>query len=200
MVLSLPANLPIQSVRFGLKTNTQLFISPLSGDTQAAELPGARWFSTYTLAPKKRSEEAAVQAFLVALSGASGTFYGYDPAGVTPLGTPTGTPRVNGDDQVGSSLITDGWTNSTLVLKAGDYFTVNSEYKMVTADVTSNGSGQATISFKPNLRSSPADNDNVVVTNPTCIMRLLDDDQAAWDVNVAQFYDITFSAVETFFS
>lgn len=200
MVLNLPANLLVQSVRFGIKTNTQLFISPLSGDTQTAELPGARWFATYTLSPQKRGDEAVIQAFLVALSGPAGTFYGYDPAGVTPQGAGTGTPKVNGADQVGSSLITDGWTADTLVLKAGDYFTVNTEYKMVTADVTSNGSGQATISFKPNLRSSPADNADITVTNATCIMRLVDDDQAAWDVNVSQFYDITFSAVETFFS
>lgn len=200
MPTNLPAGIEIRSARFGLKTNTQLFTSPLSADTQRAELPGARWFATYTLVPRKREDEAAIQAFLVDLAGPAGSFYGYDPAATALLGAGGGTPLVKNGSQVGSTLTTDGWPNSTLVLKKGDYFTVNGEYKMITADVTSDGSGNATLTFKPNLRSSPADNAPITTTGPTCIMRLVDDDQAAWDVNEAGFYDITFSAIETFFA
>jgi hypothetical protein len=200
MTSSFPAGIEIRSSRFGLKTNTQLYTSPLSGDTQRAELPGARWFATYTLVPKKRADIAAIQAFLANLAGPAGSFYGYDPNATNPRGAGGGTPLVNGASQTGSSLITDGWPNSTAVLKAGDYFTVNGEYKMITADVTSDGSGNATLSFAPALRSSPADNDPITITNPTCIMRLVDDDQAAWDISEAGFYDVTFNAIETFFA
>lgn len=200
MPSSFPAGIQIRAARFGLKTNTQLYVSPLSGDTQRAELPGARWYASFTLTTQKREDIAAVQAFLVSLAGPAGSFYGYDPNATSPLGAGGGTPLVNGGSQTGSSLITDGWPNSTAILKAGDYFTVNGEYKMVTADASSNGSGEATISFAPVLRASPANNAPLTITNPTCIMRLVDDDQAVWDINESGFYDVTFNAIETFFS
>lgn len=200
MTISLPAGIGIRAARFGLRTNTQIYVSPLSGDTQRAELPGARWFTTFTLSTKKRADIAKIQAFLVSLTGPAGSFYGYDPNATTPLGAGGGTPLVNGGSQTGVSLITDGWPNSTAILKAGDYFTVNGEYKMVTADVSSDGSGNATISFAPALRNSPANNAPLTVTNPTCIMRLVDDEQAAWDINESGFYDVSFNAIETFFA
>ena len=75
-------------------------------------------------------------------------------------GTQGGTPVVNGANQTGSSIATSGWTASTLVLNAGDivYFagvhrinpltrqsTGDLRGFVVTASVTSNGSGQANI-------------------------------------------------------
>ena len=78
------------------------------------------------------------------------------------LGNGGGTPLVNGASQTGSSLITDGWSNNTLVLRAGDIFKVagsNLVYD-VTADATTNASGQVTLSINPPIFSggSPADN------------------------------------------
>jgi len=73
-----------------------------------------------------------------------------------------------GADQIGSSLSTSGWANSTLVLKRGDIITIgtlaagvlqvnpqsrlstgNLQQFVVTADVTSGGSGLATIPIYP---------------------------------------------------
>jgi len=195
----MPSGIPIRSCRFVLRANTQIFRSPLAGTEQRGELPGAAWVASYTLSPRTRAEIAAVQAFLVALRGQANTFYGYDPAARTPQGTATGTPLVKGGSQTGTSLTTDGWTAGvTGIMKAGDYFSVGGELKMVTADANSDGSGNATISFEPALRNSPADNAPLTVTNPTCTMRLIDDEQAGWDVDEAGFYDISFSGVETF--
>ena len=198
MPLTFPT-LGVREATFGLQSNTQLFESPLSGDVQRRENPGARWLATYTIKNCKRVEMAAVQAFLAQLRGAANTFYGYDPAATTPLGTGSGTPLVNGASQTGGSLITDGWSVSQVVLKAGDYFSVNDELKLVTADVTSDGSGNATLSFAPNLRASPADNAPLTLNTPTCIMRLIDDGQTQWRVGVDGFYEISFSAMESFF-
>jgi hypothetical protein len=196
----IPAGIPIKSARFGLQFNTQQHISPLSRTTQRIELPGARWMANYTLAPTKRSELAAIQAFLIQLRGGANTFWGYDPAATSPRGTATGTPLVNGGSQVGTSLVTDGWTpNVTGILKAGDYFQVGSELKMLVGDVNSNGSGQATLLFEPPLRESPADNAAITVASASCVMRLVDDDQIGWDEDEALFYGISFSAVESFF-
>ena len=90
---------------------------------------------------------------------------------------PAGSPVVSDADQTGVALTTKGWTANTLVLRAGDYFTVNSELKKVTADVTSSASGTATITFSPMLRSSPSPNSALEVQNPWGIFKLVDNSQ-----------------------
>ena len=106
-----------------------------------------------------RATFAPLWAFLLSREGRSKTFTVSLPA-FTPLGAATGTPLVNGASQAGTALITDGWSNSTLVLKAGDWIQIENDAKVysVTADATSNGSGQVTISIYPALRRTPPDN------------------------------------------
>jgi hypothetical protein len=83
---------------------------------------------------------------------------------VGPLG---GTPLVNGASQTGASLVTDGWTAAAASrLKQGDVFTIANVYAVnpktrqstgqlrqfvVTADVSSDGSGNATIPISPSI-------------------------------------------------
>lgn len=139
--------------------------------------------------------------------GAMGRAAGFDFYENTLLprhtpGTPTGTPLSNGVGQTttatgwasSGSVITDGWSNSTLVLKAGDVITfagvfdVHPETKaalpnlkqfVVTADATSNGSGQVTLSVVPavisggpyqNVSNTIADNQTIsIVGSPTSV-------------------------------
>lgn len=89
---------------------------------------------------------------------------------VATVGAQGGSPVVSAAGQTGSSLTTSGWTASTKVLVAGDIFTigsfgastavqsVNPQSRQVTgqlrnfvvqADVTSDGSGNATLSIFP---------------------------------------------------
>ncbi len=147
-----------------------------------------------------RAQVAAWQAFFLQLEGSANTFYGFDPDAINPRGAGGGTPLVNGGSQTGSTLATDGWPNSTTVLCAGDYFSVNGELKMVTADATTNGSGQVTLNFKPALRSSPVDNSPLTITQASCLMVLMDDSQSMWQSgNRLGFYEgMSFSAYEVF--
>ena len=69
------------------------------------------------------------------LEGKVGRYAGFDfmrdeqiPA--FTVGTYAGTGRVNGASQSGSSLITDGWTSSSLALNPGDRFTIAGCYKV----------------------------------------------------------------------
>jgi len=94
-------------------------------------------------------------------------------------------------------LICDGAQASTTVLKAGDYFEVNSELKMVTDDATSDSSGDVTINFSPSLRSSPSDDASITTTNPKCEMKLVDDN-VTWGQSIGDVYSISFSAIEVF--
>ena len=104
------------------------------------------------------------------------------------IGAHGGTPLVNGASQTGASLVTDGWTASTAVLKEGDVITlagvnaVNPQSRestgvlrqfVVTANVTSDGSGNATIAISPSITTgtgfqtvtgSPADNAAITVS------------------------------------
>lgn len=186
--------------RFGLRTNTGRFESPLNNAVQRKLYPGARWELTITLRAMRRHDAAIWQAFLLSLEGSVNTFNGYDPDAREPRGPATGTPLVKGAGQAGSSLLIDGCTANVFGwLRAGDYFSVNGELKMLTADADTNGSGETTLTFKPALRNSPADNAPLTVRSASCEMILTDDMQAAWQANANRVYQpITFSAVETF--
>lgn len=100
------------------------------------------------------------------------------------VGALGGTPLVNGASQSGSSLVTDGWTAAAAPrLTAGDIFTIAGVFAVnpvslqstgvlkqfvVTAAVSSDGSGNATIPIAPaiigsgtgfqNVTALPADN------------------------------------------
>jgi hypothetical protein len=68
-----------------------------------------------------------------------------------------------------------GLSTSVAFLQRGDYLSVTTtagpELKMVMANVSSSGSGTATISIEPPLRGTPT---AITITNPVCRFRLLD--------------------------
>jgi hypothetical protein len=88
------------------------------------------------------------------------------------IGTLGGTPVINGSNQSGNSLVTNGWTAAAgLRLKKGDIIQiagVNAVNPMtrqtygslrnfvVTADVYSDGAGNATIPISPSIVAAPA--------------------------------------------
>ena len=199
---AMPTTISPKQARFGLVTNTRSFVSPLSGAVQTTAMSGARWTATYTYPPMTHAEAGEFLAFLISLQGSENRFYAWDPLHKIKgnRGGMGGTPLVDGASQTGTTLVTDGWPNSTLVLKKGDYFTVNNELKMVTADETSDGSGDLTINFEPALRSSPSNNATITVSGATCIMMLSDDNQTMWDQTSIENYGLTFSGIEAFTS
>ncbi len=109
--------------------------------------------------------------------GAMGTAAGFDwymdqntsTHTVGPLG---GTPLTNGAGQTGNSLVTDGWTAAAARrLNKGDIFTIAGVFHVnpqsrqsnnvlqqfvVTANVDSDGAGNATIPIEPSITASGA--------------------------------------------
>jgi hypothetical protein len=189
----------IKASNFYLETNTQMFTSPINKSVQTVQLSGARWRADITLRMMKKADAATWIAFFLKMRGMSETFYGFDPDWKVNRGAMGGTPLVNGAGQTGTSLIIDGCTpNVTGWLKAGDYYSVGGELKRLTGDVDTNGSGQATLVGEPYLRTSPADNAAVTITNPKAKMRLVDDSQLSWQSNQHGIYgEKTFSAFES---
>ena len=109
-------------------------------------------------------------------------------------------PFVNGAGQTGDTLLIDGCSpNVSTFFKAGDYIQLGSGsatnlYKVLT-DTSTNDAGQATLDLWPNLRSSPGDDDPVVVANTKGRFRLKDN-ITQWNINEISSYGITFDCVE----
>lgn len=198
--LSLPTNKGLAKIRLTANNVVGVSQSPFTAKQQIYKYMGQFWEAEISLPPMKRADAEYWISFLLKLNGSYGTFLLGDPNGGTARGVATGTPLVNGGSQSGNELVTDGWTNSTTgILKAGDYIQLGSDsssqlYKVLD-DVNSNGSGQATLTVWPDLRTSPADNAAITVSNAKGVFRLSSNAQA-WDINEATFYGMTFAARE----
>jgi hypothetical protein len=139
----------------------------------------------------------------LSLKGQYGTFLLGDPNCKTPQGsarTTLGTPLVNGAGQTGETLSIDGLPLSVAgYLKAGDYLQLGSSTTAklfkVLSDVNTNGSGQANIDLWPSIKTAPADNATVTLSNTVGNFRLSGNTQQ-WQINDISSYGITFDCVE----
>lgn len=187
-------NLGPDAASFGLQSNTTTFASELNATVQHAALPGDKWTFSITFSNRDQNEGRILKAFLSSLQGSAGRFTMSPPdlnnqgVGVSGL--------VNGGGQTGSQVVTDGWPNNAPILKIGDYIQIGTELKMVTADATSNGTGQATINFTPPLRKATVNNAVVNASAPKGVFYLANDTQASWRLSAPYIYAISFSGEE----
>ena len=135
----------------------------ISGRRQARQIGGQYWIMRASFPPMTRAQFAPIHAFVMAQRGRDESFTLTPPVISTGLGSPAGTPLVNGADQTGRSVVTDGWNNAITIFKAGDYlkFANHDKVYTVSADVSSSGAGAATIAIEPALITSPA-NDSAI--------------------------------------
>ena len=203
MTISYPLSIPSTDIaKIKLVANNIVGISqsPFTAAQQVYKYSGQYWEADISLPPMKREVAEYWISFLLKLNGSYGTFLLGDPIGATARGVATGTPLVKGASQSGNTLETDGWTTSvTGILKAGDYIQLGSgstaKLHKVLDDVNSDGSGNATLTIFPDIRTSPADNSAIVVTSAKGVFRLTSG-QTMWDINEASVYGITFGARE----
>lgn len=202
MPIDMPTPAGFVRSSFGLEANTQVSISPITRNTQRMALSGERWTASYTIRRMKAGEPLAGNwlSFFLRCRGMANSFNAYDPDRIPPRGTPTGTLKVNGAGQSGSSLsVYDGPLSVPGWLLPGDYFSVNGELKMATRPVDTNGSGAAVIYFEPPLRNSPPADSVIVTDRPTCTMILSDDASGVFLGDNRRIYDEhSFSAYEVF--
>lgn len=172
--ITLPSTPKFQSVTWKLVQPAQNNISQWTGARQV--LPSGRgwWECQITLPPIVGSTNFNPwRAFTALMRGAANDVQ--IPVDPTAQSSIANTMSVNGAGQTGRTLNVDGLPNSTTVLTAGQFVTVGNQLLQLTANVTTNGTGQATLSFEPALRASPADNAVVEFKNPYCLMYLVDD-------------------------
>lgn len=149
--------------------------SPYSSYVQSFGRSGAIWRVTLGFQNLQYADAQKLQAFFAQLHGQEHRFtvkdYHYQQSGVM-----TGTPLVKGASQTGTTLETDGWTNG-ITLKAGNRISfVNGnghrELKIITADTTVDGSGNASIPVYPDIHTAPDDNESIVVADPLGTFKL----------------------------
>jgi hypothetical protein len=198
--LTLPSHTGIQNITLRAVNTVGMSMSPFTYQQQAVAHAGQRWEVDVTLPSMARADAEQWVAFLVSLRGRLGTFTLGDPVSATPRGSAGGTPLVNGASQTGGVLNIDGCTASqTGWLKAGDYIQLgtagSATLHKVLADVNSNGSGEVSLDLWPYIRTAPANDATVVVTNTVGRFRLASNEQN-WNINEASIYGLTFGGVE----
>lgn len=154
--------------------NTVTFLSPLSGQVRTESRPGGRWKLQLTLENWKnvdtvdRNAIHQLEYFLFQLNGAEHRMiipdFSYEAYGVGP----TGTVRVAGAGQTGTTVTTDGWQVSTSgILVQGDRVSIEDHTYVLTQNVSSDVGGNATLYLHTPLRSAPADNAVITCDAPT---------------------------------
>lgn len=178
-----------------LLSNTAAFISPITGATQTLDRGGERWQMTMTFTNLTGANRADMQAYLAKLNGQQHRMLIPNHA-ESNRGAFGGTPLVFGGSQTGNSLNIDGCSLTvTNWIRAGDWFGVNGELKLCTADANSDGSGNVTISFVPRLRASPADN-AAITTSGAAGTFILSQPNVGWSNTPGGFSDMTVTCFE----
>lgn len=160
-----------------LTVPAQVNRSGWTGKRKVVALPGIElWSGSFSLADIATEEqERPWRAFLLSLRGPVNWFRWVLPCNSHVGGKPT----VRSGAGNGYTLPLAGLAPSTTILKAGQFMTVPlpSGYDRtvcLTADLVSNGSGQATATFEPALGEIPATGVTVETIDPFIRMALVD--------------------------
>ena len=153
-----------------ISTNQNTIVTTTaSGRRQARQIDGQKFRLRLRFPVMTRTEFAPILAFIMKQRSQMESFQYVPPTLDDALGVASGVISVNGAISAGvTSVAIDGMANSTSgVFKAGDFFRFTGQTKvyMVVADVSSNGSGQGTLTFEPPLRSNVADNAVLIYSN-----------------------------------
>lgn len=202
-VLAFPAITPGGGSEFYLPGKTSTHRGPLTQVQRTEELGLPLWIGRLVFKPFNQINRRLMEAFLNRLRGAQGRFYYGHPYYLSrgPTGTASGTPLVNGAAQTGSSITLDGFGFSERVLETGDFLAWdvsgdNRELHQVIVPADSDGAGNATVSITPPIRTSPADDQAIIITGATCVMRLADDNQARMMIDRDHFGNAALDIVE----
>ena len=185
------------SITINLKANNKTFASSLNGSELSANFMGDKWVATLnfeTLDSFEKPEIEILQSFVWGLQGVRGKFLMWNFA--KKGGPAQGIPKVKGNENSGSIVVTDGWKPNRVVLEKGDFIEINGELKMVKEDVFSGPTGDASILFMPPFRRIPADNTPVTTDQACGVFRLADDEQGEFDLNRKQEATLSIDVVE----
>ena len=197
---------PISSAKFeslGIKSIQNTIISKtVSGKKLARQIDNQRFSFTARIITAKRSDVyGELMAFIIKQRSGKENFTIIPPEVEDARGNVSGTVLVNGVHAVADTTITvDAMTGT---LKAGDFikFAGHSKVYMVVADVTADGSNEATATIEPPLITALANNEVVTYDNVAFTVHLTNDIQefgvAGADNNGNLLYQFELDVEET---
>lgn len=197
-IIPMPTSPKPKQIDFAISDAIGMTSSPFTGQAQVQRFPGGdNWSWNVSLPPMRKQQASQWIAFLMALRGKFNVFQLGDPAGVLPMGTPLGTPVVDGAQAaMATTLATRGWTASAnKVLCAGDYIQIGYRLHQVLADVNADANGKASFEIWPSLREAVADGSSIITSGTTGLFRLAEN-KREWSVNAAKHYGISFRVME----
>lgn len=172
-----------QSALWELRSNTQIFTSPLSGQSQTVELAGAKWYCSVAWNNLSRAEIAPIQALFYKMRGMANTVY------LPRFGESAPQNSVSGSITVTSSTGSTA-TLSSSSLSIGDFIQfANYEVKMIV------GKSSNVYTIEPPFRTQPSSSSSVTYTNPSAIMRL-DGTSVAINKTLEGVYSVTAGFLE----
>ena len=170
-----------------------------SGRRQARQIDGQRFRLRLRFPVMTRTEFAPINAFIMKQRSQMESFQYVPPTIDDALGVASGVISVNGAISAGATTCSiDGMANSTSgVFKAGDYFRFTGQKKvyMVMADVSSNGSGQGTLTFEPPLRANVSDNAILIYSNVDFTVGLTGDIQE-FNISTENYFQYEVDLIE----
>ena len=180
-----PTTPEFRSMNFASEQKT-LTSTTDSGKMFSVQVDGQRFKFSASYPPMSRTDFAPVLAFIMKQRSQKETFQIALPDLKNAKGDVSGTVLVNGSHSAGDTTITvDAMTGT---LKAGDLvkFSHNKVY-MIVADVTADGSNEATLTIEPPLREALADDSSVTYDGVEFTVRLINDVQQ-FNVGVDNYY------------
>lgn len=182
---------------FGLRYNTQVSSSQISGITQTVELPGARWAGSLSYRDMTLTESASLKAFLLQLRGSAGRFSYGDASHTSPFNTVTGSLTISSGTRTVIRTTVGSGSFST-----GDYIQIgtddNRELKMVLVSALVAGNTYD-LTIEPPIRRSTFIGQSIVYNNPTGVFMLTTSDQASWSIrSKAQLSDMSIEFFEAY--
>lgn len=189
LVTEWPKEIVPSSMSWYLVSNSKTFVSTFNGSSQTVRFPGSRWHCTLTFNNLVEKLSRQLEALTAELDGESGRvkISNWIRKGLPDIGEPI----VSVAGQTGRILQTKGWKPNSVVIRKGDYLTVNNELKMITTDVQSDASGNAAISISPALRYSPQVNEKIETLSPFGIFKLTSNDQGKFNFRPGVFTNVT---------
>ena len=172
---------PISSSKFetlGIQSIQPTLISKsISGKKLSRTIDAQRWgFTISIITSTRETAYGELMAFIVKQRSAKENFTIIPPELEDARGNISGTVLVNGAHSVGDTTIdVDAMTGT---LKAGDMIKfAHDKIYMVVADVTADGSNEATITIEPPLTTALTNNSSVTYDNIPFTVHLVNDVQ-----------------------
>jgi len=195
-ILTFPSITP-DTLEFGIKYNTQISTTSLTGAITTIELPGARWKGSMSFRDLTLAESAELKAFLMELRGMSGRFFFGDLSHTSPFASVTGTLEIESGS---SARLLKVSYHSAAHLAAGDYIQVgdddNRELKMIVGE-TEDSDPLWYLIIEPMMRRIDYEDEDAIYTNPKGVFMLDSDEQANWALrSKALLSDINISFIE----